>query len=181
MAAKSEPSKDPHCPIAKDSRIPADRPRHPWRGRFALRAVQAFLVGVVVSLCVGCRTEVAEGRELVAVRGEPSKGSHCPIAKDSRIPADRPRHPWRGRFALRAVRVFLVWAAASFCVDCRTEVTGWGRRWLSVGCSRKACTARLQRSPASLRIGHAIPGVDALLFGQCGPFLFSQRRRFSML
>ena len=69
MAAKSEPSKDPHCPIAKDSRIPADRPRHPWRGRFALRAVRVFLVWAAASFCVGCRTEVAEGRELVAVRG----------------------------------------------------------------------------------------------------------------
>jgi len=49
MAAKSEPSKDPHCPIAMDSRIPADRPRHPWRGRFALREVQVFLVQAAVS------------------------------------------------------------------------------------------------------------------------------------
>jgi len=35
---ESEPPKDLLCPIAKDSRLPADRPRHPWRGRFALRA-----------------------------------------------------------------------------------------------------------------------------------------------
>ncbi|MGC0967814.1 hypothetical protein [Pantoea agglomerans] len=51
--------------------------------------------------------EVLEaGREngwwLVAVSRELPKGLLCPIAKDSRIHADRPRHPWRGRFALRA-------------------------------------------------------------------------------
>lgn len=67
MAAKSEPSKDPHCPIAKDSRIPADRPRHPWRGRFALRAVQVFLVQAaaslfnVVSVCLFECAEAATG------------------------------------------------------------------------------------------------------------------------
>ncbi|ORM50724.1 hypothetical protein HA41_18275 [Pantoea conspicua] len=33
------------CLIAKDSRIPADRPRHPWRGRFALQACLSFPVG----------------------------------------------------------------------------------------------------------------------------------------
>jgi hypothetical protein len=50
MAVRWEPSKGLLCPIAKGSRIHADRPRHSWRGRFALRAQQAFLVGVVVSL-----------------------------------------------------------------------------------------------------------------------------------
>ena len=50
MAVSREPPKGLLCPIAKDSRIHADRPRHPWRGRFALRAQQAFLIGVVVSL-----------------------------------------------------------------------------------------------------------------------------------
>ncbi|WP_434747414.1 hypothetical protein [Pantoea sp. Lu_F5_004] len=51
MAVSREPPKGLLCPIAKDSRIHADRPRHPWRGRFALRAQQAFLVGF------GCRFE----------------------------------------------------------------------------------------------------------------------------
>ncbi|EIB98147.1 hypothetical protein S7A_06515 [Pantoea sp. Sc1] len=37
-------------------------------------------------------------------------------------------------------------------------------------CDRKARHARSQRIPASLRIGHAIPGVDALLFGHGRPF-----------
>ncbi len=45
---------------------------------------------------------MAGGWELMAVSREPPKGLLCPIAKDSRIRADRPRHPWRGRFALRA-------------------------------------------------------------------------------
>jgi len=51
VAVSREPPKGLQCPIAKDSRIRADRPRHPWRGRFALRAQQAFLVGF------GCRFE----------------------------------------------------------------------------------------------------------------------------
>ncbi|MEB7540830.1 hypothetical protein NGC37_21310, partial [Pantoea anthophila] len=34
------------CLIAKDSRIHADRPRHPWRGRFALQAYHSFPVGL---------------------------------------------------------------------------------------------------------------------------------------
>ncbi|MDQ0628324.1 hypothetical protein QFZ44_000900 [Pantoea agglomerans] len=56
---------------------------------------------------MGVLFEVLEaGREngwwLVAVSRELPKGLLCPIAKDSRIHADRPRHPWRGRFALRA-------------------------------------------------------------------------------
>ena len=50
VAVSREPSQGGQGPIAKDSRIRADRPRHPWRGRFALRAQQAFLVGVVMSL-----------------------------------------------------------------------------------------------------------------------------------
>ncbi|MGC1002165.1 hypothetical protein H0Z11_07420 [Pantoea agglomerans] len=49
MAVSREPSQGLLCPIAKDSRIRADRPRHPWRGRFALRAQQA--------LGFGCRFE----------------------------------------------------------------------------------------------------------------------------
>jgi len=36
-------AKGPHCPIAKETRFPADRPRLPWRGRFAFRAERAFL------------------------------------------------------------------------------------------------------------------------------------------
>ncbi|MFJ2599392.1 hypothetical protein IFU02_014585 [Pantoea agglomerans] len=32
--------------IAKDSRIHADRPRHPWRGRFAFQAYLSFPVGL---------------------------------------------------------------------------------------------------------------------------------------
>ncbi|WP_152931561.1 hypothetical protein [Pantoea agglomerans] len=51
---------------------------------------------------------VAGGWWLVAVSREPSQGLLCPIAKDSRIHADRPRHPWRGRFALRAQQAFLI-------------------------------------------------------------------------
>jgi hypothetical protein len=35
------------CLIAKDSRIHADRPRHPWRGRFALQAYLSFPVGLM--------------------------------------------------------------------------------------------------------------------------------------
>jgi len=50
VAVSREPPKGPLCPIAKDSRIHADRPRHPWRGRFALRAQQAFLIGMVEPL-----------------------------------------------------------------------------------------------------------------------------------
>ncbi|GEM_PF-5938761 len=34
------------CLIAKGSRIHADRPRHPWRGRFALQAYHSFPVGL---------------------------------------------------------------------------------------------------------------------------------------
>ncbi|WP_143807370.1 hypothetical protein [Pantoea conspicua] len=34
------------CLIAKHSRIHADRPRHPWRGRFALQACLSFPVGL---------------------------------------------------------------------------------------------------------------------------------------
>ncbi len=56
--------------------------------------------------------------------------------------------------------------------------TARSQRYLQVGSRRKTRTARSQRNPASLRIGHAIPGVDALLFGQCRSFLFRQRRRF---
>jgi len=51
MAVSREPSQCLLCPIAKDSRIPADRPRHPCRGHVALRAQQAFLLGF------GCRFE----------------------------------------------------------------------------------------------------------------------------
>jgi len=51
---------------------------------------------------------VTGGWWLVAVRWELPKGLLCPIAKDSRIHADRPRYPWRGRFALRAQQAFLV-------------------------------------------------------------------------
>ena len=50
VAVRWEPPKGLLCPIAKDSRIHADRPRYPWRGRFALRAQQAFLVGMVEPL-----------------------------------------------------------------------------------------------------------------------------------
>ncbi|WP_426607546.1 hypothetical protein, partial [Pantoea anthophila] len=39
-------TKGPSRATAKDYRIPADRPRHPCRGRFALRAWQAFLAGI---------------------------------------------------------------------------------------------------------------------------------------
>ncbi len=33
------------CPLARDSRLPADRPRHPGRGRFALQACLSFPAG----------------------------------------------------------------------------------------------------------------------------------------
>ena len=33
--------------IAKDSCIHADRPRHPWRGRFAFQAYLSFPVGLM--------------------------------------------------------------------------------------------------------------------------------------
>ena len=53
---------------------------------------------------------VSEVRWLnAAVSGGRSKGPHCPIAKETRFRADRPRLPWRGRFAFRAGRVFLGW------------------------------------------------------------------------
>jgi len=39
------------------------------------------------------------------------------------------------------------------------------------GGRRKARTARSPRNPASLLIGRAFRGADALLFGQSGPFL----------
>ena len=35
------------CPIAKDSRIPADRPLHPGRGRFTLQACLSFPAGLM--------------------------------------------------------------------------------------------------------------------------------------
>jgi hypothetical protein len=38
----------------------------------------------------------------VAVNRVPSPIKASPIAKKPRIHADRPRHPWRGRFAIRA-------------------------------------------------------------------------------
>ena len=50
-----------------------------------------------------------------------------------------------------------------------------GSRWLRDGSRRKARYARSQRNPASLRIGHAIPGVDALLFGHSQPFSLGLR------
>ncbi|MGC0866039.1 hypothetical protein [Pantoea agglomerans] len=59
-------------------------------------------------LVASCWWRVAGGELLVAVSREPPKGLLCPIAKDSRIRADRPRHPWRGRFVLRPQQAFLV-------------------------------------------------------------------------
>ena len=38
----------------------------------------------------------------VAVNRVPGPTKASPIAKKPRIHADRPRHPWRGRFAIRA-------------------------------------------------------------------------------
>ncbi len=87
----------------------------------AIPGVDALLFGHSRPFLVGfgCRFEgmgvlfevLEAGREngwLMAVRWEPSQGLLCPIAKDSRIHADRPRHPWRGRFALRAQQAFLI-------------------------------------------------------------------------
>ena len=72
----------------------------------AIPGVDALLFGHSRPFLVGfgCRFEgmgvlfevLEAGREngwLMAVRWEPSKGLLCPIAKDSRIHADRPRHP----------------------------------------------------------------------------------------
>jgi len=41
-------------------------------------------------------------------------GKGCLIAKDSCIPADRPRHPWRGRFTLQATLSFPIWPGHCF-------------------------------------------------------------------
>ncbi|WP_337029613.1 hypothetical protein [Pantoea agglomerans] len=97
------------CLIAKDSRIHADRPRHPWHGRFALQAYLSFPVGLMHRFykqtsglfywCVNKTIALDEGA---------GSGKVCMIAKDSRIHADRPRHPWRGRFALQAYHSFPV-------------------------------------------------------------------------
>jgi hypothetical protein len=105
--------------IAYQSRFPADRPRLPWRGRFAFRAERAFLGR---RLCAGGPSPVIHSAlfPTAASAQSPTKkgplcpkskasapGPHCPIAKESRFPADRPRLPWRGRFAFRAERAFL--------------------------------------------------------------------------
>ena len=103
VAVSWEPPKGSLCPIAKDSRIHADRPRHRGPDALLFGHSKPFLVGF------GCRFEgmgvlfevLEAGREngwLMAVRWEPSKGLLCPIAKGSRIHADRPRH--RGPDAL---------------------------------------------------------------------------------
>ena len=111
VAVSRELPKGLLCPIAKDSRIHADRPRHRGPDALLFRHSGPFLLGF------GCRFEgigvlfevleagrengwwlVAGGWWLVAVSREPSQGLLCPIAKDSRIHADRPRH--RGPDAL---------------------------------------------------------------------------------
>ncbi|MGC0903718.1 hypothetical protein WKH25_05005 [Pantoea agglomerans] len=97
------------CLIAKDSRIHADRPRHPWRGRFALQAYHSFPVGLMhrfnkqtSGLFIGVLNKT------IALDEDAGSGKVCLIAKDSCIHADRPRHPWRGRFALQAYNSFPV-------------------------------------------------------------------------
>nr|WP_139229464.1 hypothetical protein [Pantoea varia] len=99
------------CLIAKDSRIPADRPRHPWRGRFTLQADLSFPVGLM-----HCFNKQTSGpfigmlnKTIVLNEGAGAgSGKDCLIAKNSRIPADRPHHPWSGRFAFQAVLSFPV-------------------------------------------------------------------------
>ena len=91
------------CLIAKDSRIHADRPRHPWRGRFALQASLSFPVGLMHRFkkqTSGLFIDVLN--KTIGLDEGAGSGKVCLIAKDSRIPADRPRHPGRGRFALQA-------------------------------------------------------------------------------
>ena len=149
-------------PIAKETRIHADRPRHPWRERFALRAglygaIEILIAVVSANLNVrlkfsfkktatnlhkgdkggqwskayaagmrrprlqGCihadftqRPPLLTGARVfshsthICKLGGVADGSvrspikASPIAKETRIHADRPRHPWRERFALRA-------------------------------------------------------------------------------
>jgi hypothetical protein len=93
--------------IAKDSRIPADRPRHPWRGRFALHAYLSFPVGLMHRFRKqDCGLFIGVLNKAIALDEGAGSGKVCLIAKDSRIHADRPRHPWRGRFALQAYLSF---------------------------------------------------------------------------
>ena len=94
---------------AKDSRIHADRPRPPWRGRFALQAYHSFPVGLMhrfnkqtSGLFIGVLNKT------IALDEDAGSGKVYLIAKDSCIHADRPRHPWRGRFAFQAYLSFPV-------------------------------------------------------------------------
>jgi hypothetical protein len=93
--------------IAKDTRIHADRPRHPWRGRFALHAYLSFPVGLMHRFRKqDCGLFIGVLNKAIALDEGAGSGKVCLIAKDSRIHADRPRHPWRGRFALQAYLSF---------------------------------------------------------------------------
>jgi len=85
----------------------------------AIRGVDALLFGHGGSFCFRLLYRFkgavpgGPGRGWDAVSGALSKGPPRPIAKQARIPADRPHHPWRGRFALWAWRVFLFQAFVS--------------------------------------------------------------------
>ncbi|KHJ68011.1 hypothetical protein QU24_11395 [Pantoea rodasii] len=96
-------------PIAKESRIHADRPPHPGGGRFALRAGLYGALSMVIAVVrdgisilsnFGGAINCASAALAVGIVHRPIKAS--PIAKESRIHADRPPHPGGGRFALRA-------------------------------------------------------------------------------
>ncbi len=96
-------------PTAKESRIHADRPPHPGGGRFALRAGRYGAIGMIIAVAsdgidiLSDRSGAiycASAALAVGIVHGPIKAS--PIAKESRIHADRPPHPGGGRFALRA-------------------------------------------------------------------------------
>ncbi len=122
------------CPIAKDSRIHADRPRHRGPDALLFGHSRPFCVALMGwAWCLRCERwvgQMAGGELLVAVSREPPKGPLCPIAKDSRIHADRPRHRGPDALLFGHSRPFLLGLWCRFKEMCVHLFEGERRRLL---------------------------------------------------
>ena len=87
------------CPIARGTRFPADWARHPWLAHLALRAGAYCPAGW--GACFGKRRRGVNGGGWAASQVRRSARA-CPTARETRVPADRARHPWLAHLALRA-------------------------------------------------------------------------------
>jgi len=98
-------------------------------------------------------------------------GKGCLVAKDSRIHADRPRHPWRGRFALQAYLSFPVGLMHRFEKQESGHFYRWVIKTIADGCWSKVRKGMPGRNGFPHPCGSATPSLARTLCSSGMPFL----------